>query len=257
MSTTWRGSNSAMGLATRSRANSATASSTTAASRWCWPPAAGRRSSISSTTTSGTPTTDGNGPTLVILNPLSSLEMDPVTGQSASWSRANSCVRARIHTARPESPILPRAKRPRPIPTGVTASSPLWSQASLNWNDTTGETGFLIERKTGTAGDWSQVAEVAADVTTYLDQNLTAGHSVFLPRPRVQRCRPIARHQSGQRDHGASAAARRAVEPDAPDRRRLGRLILLGPTTRPKKSRLRWSESSVSAACGAWLPRLT
>ncbi len=61
----------------------------------------------------------------------------------------------------------------------MTASSPLWSQASLSWNDTTGESGYQIERKTGTAGAWSQVGEVAAGVTAFLDTNLIAATQYF------------------------------------------------------------------------------
>ncbi len=59
--------------------------------------------------------TDGTGPTLVVIDPTASLEIDPVTGQSASWSRANSWRRAPILTARQGSTTPPRAKPPRQI----------------------------------------------------------------------------------------------------------------------------------------------
>jgi fibronectin type III domain protein len=54
--------------------------------------------------------------------------------------------------------------------TGVSASS-----VTLSWNNISGNTGYLIERKTGTSGSWSQLIIVAANVTSYTNSGLTAG----------------------------------------------------------------------------------
>ena len=50
------------------------------------------------------------------------------------------------------------------------------AQLTLQWTDNSPyETGFKIERKTGTAGTYTQVATVGVNVTSYLDPNLTTG----------------------------------------------------------------------------------
>ena len=58
----------------------------------------------------------------------------------------------------------------------VSASDSLAAQLQLNWTDnSTNETGFKIDRKTGTAGTFAQIASVGANVTTYTDSTVTAG----------------------------------------------------------------------------------
>ena len=48
------------------------------------------------------------------------------------------------------------------------------AQLTLRWGDTSNiETGFRIERRTGTTGSYQRVAEVVADVVTYKDINLS------------------------------------------------------------------------------------
>src|SRR2546428_5845093 len=50
------------------------------------------------------------------------------------------------------------------------------AQLSLSWTDmSSNEDGFKIERKTGTAGTYAQIATVGANVTSYPDPNLTGG----------------------------------------------------------------------------------
>ena len=50
------------------------------------------------------------------------------------------------------------------------------SQIDLTWTDNSpGETGFKIERETGSGGTYSQIATVDADVTTYSDTGLSVG----------------------------------------------------------------------------------
>ncbi|MGA9768516.1 MAG: putative Ig domain-containing protein [Blastocatellia bacterium] len=67
---------------------------------------------------------------------------------------------------------------PKPIPTApqglvATASSP--TQVNLLWQDTsTIEDGFLIERRGGSSADFSQIAVVTANATTYSDPSALA-----------------------------------------------------------------------------------
>lgn len=56
------------------------------------------------------------------------------------------------------------------IPAGVTAS-----KVDLSWNNVTGNSGYLVERKTGVDGAWGQVGSVGQDVITYSDSGLAAG----------------------------------------------------------------------------------
>src|SRR5512139_3066708 len=46
----------------------------------------------------------------------------------------------------------------------------------LNWGDnSTNESGFKIERKTGTAGTYAQIGTVGVGITSYTDSSLTDG----------------------------------------------------------------------------------
>ena len=57
--------------------------------------------------------------------------------------------------------------------TSATAISA--SQINLSWTDnSSNETGFFVERKTGVGGTYSQIATVGADVTSYSDTGLSA-----------------------------------------------------------------------------------
>ncbi len=59
-------------------------------------------------------------------------------------------------------------------PTDLTATAAgSDTQAQLTWTDNSdNETGFKVERKTGTIGPWAEVADVAADTTAYTDTGL-------------------------------------------------------------------------------------
>jgi hypothetical protein len=60
-------------------------------------------------------------------------------------------------------------------PSGATATSVSAAQINLSWQDNSGnETGFKIERKPCSSGTWSQIASVAANVTSYQDTGLAA-----------------------------------------------------------------------------------
>ncbi|MCS6927827.1 MAG: fibronectin type III domain-containing protein, partial [Candidatus Binatia bacterium] len=50
------------------------------------------------------------------------------------------------------------------------------AQLTLNWRDnSTNESGFAVERKTGTAGAFAEIVRTAANVVSYTDANLAAG----------------------------------------------------------------------------------
>jgi len=60
-------------------------------------------------------------------------------------------------------------------PSGLTATTVSSSQIDLAWTDnSTNETGFKIERKTGAGGAYSQIDTVGANVTSYSDKGLSA-----------------------------------------------------------------------------------
>ncbi|MFC1814928.1 CFI-box-CTERM domain-containing protein [Thermodesulfobacteriota bacterium] len=64
---------------------------------------------------------------------------------------------------------------PYPVsPSDLLATAISSNQIDLNWTDkSSGEIGFMIERKTGSAGTYSQIDTVSADVTTYSDTGLS------------------------------------------------------------------------------------
>ena len=60
-------------------------------------------------------------------------------------------------------------------PSGLTATVASSSQINLHWTDnSTNETGFMIERKTGAAGTWGQIATAGVNATSYADSGLAA-----------------------------------------------------------------------------------
>jgi hypothetical protein len=61
-------------------------------------------------------------------------------------------------------------------PTGHSTAA--GAQLTLTWTDnSTNESGFAIERKTGITGTFTQIAQVGANITAHTDPNLTAGTS--------------------------------------------------------------------------------
>ena len=73
---------------------------------------------------------------------------------------------------------------PPAAPNGLTATAISSSQINLSWTDVSNETGYKIERKTGSGGTYSQVGTVGANVTTYNDTGLTVNTTYLLPCPR-------------------------------------------------------------------------
>ncbi|HQR38064.1 MAG TPA: M36 family metallopeptidase [Blastocatellia bacterium] len=65
-------------------------------------------------------------------------------------------------------------------PSGLTATATSSSQINLAWTDNANnETGFKIERKTGSGGTYAQIATVGAGVTTYSNTGLTASTAYY------------------------------------------------------------------------------
>jgi oligosaccharide reducing-end xylanase len=64
---------------------------------------------------------------------------------------------------------------PPTAPSALSSSAVSSSQINLAWTDnSTNESGFLVERKTGAAGTWAQIATAAANATSYQSTGLTA-----------------------------------------------------------------------------------
>ena len=95
-------------------------------------------------------------------------------------------------------------------PSGLSATSISSSQINLSWTDNaTNETGFKIERKTGSGGTYAQIATTGADVTTYNDTGLTEGTTYFY--------RVRATNAVGDSAYSAEASATTGTTPpDAP-----------------------------------------
>jgi uncharacterized protein len=92
-------------------------------------------------------------------------------------------------------------------PASLGAASVSGTQIDLSWTDHSGnESGFKIERKTGSGGTYSQVGTVAANVTSYSSVGLVNGTTYYhrvrpitalvIPPIRLKRRRPhFLRHQ--------------------------------------------------------------
>lgn len=65
-------------------------------------------------------------------------------------------------------------------PSGLTASAVSSSQINLSWTDnSSNETGFKIQRKTGAGGTYASIASVTANTTIYNDTGLAAGTAYY------------------------------------------------------------------------------
>jgi hypothetical protein len=66
------------------------------------------------------------------------------------------------------------------MPTDLSGSASSTSGIDLDWTDnSTNETGFKIDRKTGASGAYSQVATVGAGTVTYSDTGLSEGKTYY------------------------------------------------------------------------------
>ncbi len=109
---------------------------------------------------------------------------------------------------------------PPAAPSSLAATAVSSSQISLSWNDNSAnETGFKIERKTGTGGAFTQIATTGAGVTTAADVGLAAS---------TQHCYRV-RASNGGGDSAYSnescATTQATSSPTTPPQ------VTLGPTT--------------------------
>ena len=93
-------------------------------------------------------------------------------------------------------------------PSGLVAATVSSSQINLSWTDNaSNETGFKIERKTGSGGTYSQIATTGAGVTVYNDIGLAAGTTYFY--------RVRATNAVGDSAYSAEASATTLTPPPA------------------------------------------
>ena len=65
-------------------------------------------------------------------------------------------------------------------PSGLSATAASSSSINLAWTDNSGgETGYKIERKTGVGGTYSQVGTVGANLTSYSNTGLSASTTYY------------------------------------------------------------------------------
>ncbi|HEY2760754.1 MAG TPA: LamG-like jellyroll fold domain-containing protein, partial [Pirellulales bacterium] len=107
------------------------------------------------------PTTKGGGPSLEVINPA----VDPDLNSSANW---------RASTTNNGTPGV-GSTAALPAPTGAMATNVTTSQVSLEWVDNaTTEQGYKVFRRSA-GGAYIQIANLAANSTTYTDNNNGAG----------------------------------------------------------------------------------
>src|SRR5581483_2217091 len=69
----------------------------------------------------------------------------------------------------PVAPTTPAA------PSNLTATAVASNQVVLAWQDnSTNETGFIIERSSNGGKSWSQVGQIGTDITTFTDTSVSA-----------------------------------------------------------------------------------
>ena len=107
----------------------------------------------------------------LVTNILANVDVIPsLSGVTLSNGRLN--VNRSILACTP--PTLPAA------PSTLTASASGSSTINLAWADNSNnETGFKIERKTGAAGTYAQIATTAANVLSFTDSGLTAATTYY------------------------------------------------------------------------------
>jgi titin len=71
-------------------------------------------------------------------------------------------------------------QQPPNAPSNALATAPTPTKAVITWTDnSTDENGFIVERRTGTAGNWGQIGTTGANVTTIDDLTVVAGTQYF------------------------------------------------------------------------------
>ena len=92
-------------------------------------------------------------------------------------------------------------------PSGLSATAASSSQINLSWTDnSSNESGFKIERKTGSGGTYAEIATVSAGVTSYSSSGLTASTAYYF--------RVMAYNSCGNSSYSSEASATTFAPPD-------------------------------------------
>jgi hypothetical protein len=94
------------------------------------------------------------------------------------------------------------------VPTGLSATAISTTEINLSWNDVAGETGYKLERKTGSGGTYAQIATPAQNATSYSDSGLTAETTYYY--------RIRATNSAGDSDYSSEANATTLAPEDPP-----------------------------------------
>jgi hypothetical protein len=94
-------------------------------------------------------------------------------------------------------------------PSGLSASAASTSQIDLSWTDNSaGETGFKIERKTEAGGTYGEIATAAANTTNYSNTGLNASTTYYY--------RVMAYNAAGNSSYSNEAGATTPSTPSTP-----------------------------------------
>jgi fibronectin type 3 domain-containing protein len=75
---------------------------------------------------------------------------------------------------------IPASAGPPAAPTNLSAAASSGTQVTLNWTDnSTNESAFLVERKTGVGGTYTQIGQTTAGVATFVDTGLATNTQYF------------------------------------------------------------------------------
>ncbi|MEY4565781.1 MAG: hypothetical protein RLY14_751, partial [Planctomycetota bacterium] len=109
-----------------------------------------------------------------IATPTSTSYTDPnLLGSARYFYRVSSTDATGISTP---SAFVSQVNRPSSV-TGLSMTMPNLTQLVLNWTETTGETGYRIQRSADGGATYTTVTTVGANVPSYTDSGLTAGLS--------------------------------------------------------------------------------
>jgi hypothetical protein len=68
---------------------------------------------------------------------------------------------------------------PPAAPSGLTATAIAYNQINLAWTDVANETGYQIERKTGSSGTYAQIGTTGTGIVTYNDTTAGTGTNYY------------------------------------------------------------------------------
>ena len=100
------------------------------------------------------------------------------------------CYRVRAYDSSTNSAYSNTASSSVSAPTSLTATAASAFQVNLGWTDnSSNETSFLLERKVGSAGTYTQIASLTANTKVYVDVGVADGTTYYY---RVKACHAMA-----------------------------------------------------------------